>query len=537
MRAAGGTGRSWWSQHRRRSITLLVIVVFVAAVVVLVAGPTSRDRSRFTSGHAAYLDGRCVEAVQVFDDLISSSRLFEFGGYVGRARRERSECLDLLEIDRTAAAKPGDALVDYLSFATGHPASPLVEHLPEHVVEQLGDAAVTELASIPTCRSVPELRTADLVEDAVLPALRMACLDVLRDGGEPTAANAMAITILDEHPDSPEADAAVTFLVDTVDGCTALLRRDLAGRGPAARAACLDRYLASGETTAAYEVALGILAAAGQPGAAVAATTVAATAPCTAVLDSLTAPGLAADPAAARTLLERCIAERSGTGGDAADLQLEFVIRFPADPSTPAYRAAFTASPSACGLADRVRTAPSLAALDSFLPDYHFACGQVADYVGNAAEAVAFYEEFLAIAGDDPRVPTARDGLARSLIRQAQAAGAGELPPPTPVGGSGSSSSVAVIYNQSPHDLRVVMSGPESRIETIPACGDCTEYRLVGPLSCRSDVPQITVTVPAGTYQVMAEATDGSVSPFVGSWTLDRGDRYESCFYIVTTFA
>lgn len=126
--------------------------------------------------------------------------------------------------------------------------------------------------------------------------------------------------------------------------------------------------------------------------------------------------------------------------------------------------------------------------------------------------------------------------MARSLIAEAQQGGAGSLPQPVDTGGSGSSLASVVIYNDSPEELRIVMSGPESRIEVLAASATSGEYDLVGPSSCRTDVPMLELQVPSGVYDVLVEATSGGISPFTGTWTLGRGDAYASCFYVVTTF-
>ena len=122
------------------------------------------------------------------------------------------------------------------------------------------------------------------------------------------------------------------------------------------------------------------------------------------------------------------------------------------------------------------------------------------------------------------------------MIKQAEQAGSRELPPPTDTGGSGSSLTEVTIYNDSPAELRIVISGPESRIEVIPASPTSDEYSLVGPLSCRTDVPTLTITVAAGDYRVLVEDISGGVRPFTGTWNLTSGDRFASCFYLVTTF-
>jgi hypothetical protein len=190
----------------------------------------------------------------------------------------------------------------------------------------------------------------------------------------------------------------------------------------------------------------------------------------------------------------------------------------------------------ACGEFDRITAMPTLQARPGFMPNLMFMCAQTAEFFGDAATAIERYEWFLANAASDPRATSARDGLARCLILQAEASGAGELPPPTDTGRSGSSAVEVVVYNDSPTELRIVLSGPESRIELLGASPTSGEYDLIGPLSCRTDVPMLSLTVAPGEYRVLVEDTSGMVNPFTGTWTLTSGDRFASCFYIVTTF-
>lgn len=217
-------------------------------------------------------------------------------------------------------------------------------------------------------------------------------------------------------------------------------------------------------------------------------------------------------------------------------LQVVFLSELPFHADAPAVETALLANYAACGYMDRLTTDPMLTNREGFVPNVMFTCAQTAEYLGDVESAVEWYQWFVDNAPFDPRFTTARDGLARSLIKQAEQAGSGELPPPTDTGGSGSSLTEVTIYNDSPAELRIVISGPESRIEVIPASPTSDEYSLVGPLSCRTDVPTLTITVAAGDYRVLVEDISGGVRPFTGTWNLTSGDRFASCFYIVTTF-
>jgi hypothetical protein len=159
----------------------------------------------------------------------------------------------------------------------------------------------------------------------------------------------------------------------------------------------------------------------------------------------------------------------------------------------------------------------------------------VAEVGGDDASAIDWYQWFLDHAPLDARATAARDGLARSLIHRAAGAGAGTLPTPQPTGRSGSAATRVVVYNDSPEQLRLVLSGPETRIEIIAASATSSVYSLVGPPTCRTDVPSLVLQLAPGEYKALVEATGGGVEEFVGTWSLTKGAAYESCFFIVSS--
>jgi len=248
--------------------------------------------------------------------------------------------------------------------------------------------------------------------------------------------------------------------------------------------------------------------------------------------------GLGADGDRFASFLLNCMAAAQAPEATdtLAQLQVTFLTEFPDRAEAPAVEAALTANYSGCALLDDLRTTPATSNRPGFIATMTLSCAQVAEFVQDYDSAVEWYQWFIDNAPLDERVVTANDGLARSLIKRAQLAGAGELPAPNDTGSSGTSAVRIVIYNDSPEDLNIVMSGPESRFEFVSASPTSSTYPLVGPPSCRTDVPVIEFDVPAGQYQVLVEAASGSVDGFVGTWTLGRGDEYTSCFFIVTTF-
>jgi hypothetical protein len=224
--------------------------------------------------------------------------------------------------------------------------------------------------------------------------------------------------------------------------------------------------------------------------------------------------------------LQQCMSSAAADPVVLADVQIAFLAHFPARPEATAVEGALIANYAACDHLAELRSEPAIAGRAGFLPTITLTCAQTAEFFQDYSGAVERYQWFIDNAPTDDRLVAARDGLARSLIAEAQQGGAGSLPQPVDTGGSGSSLASVVIYNDSPEELRIVMSGPESRIEVLAASATSGEYDLVGPSSCRTDVPMLELQVPSGVYEVLVEATSGGISPFTGTWTLGRGDAY-----------
>ncbi|MGH9213418.1 MAG: hypothetical protein ACRD2C_22510 [Acidimicrobiales bacterium] len=116
-------------------------------------------------------------------------------------------------------------------------------------------------------------------------------------------------------------------------------------------------------------------------------------------------------------------------------------------------------------------------------------------------------------------------------------ADASELPPPTPAGTAPGDSVTVEIVNDSGQGLELLYTGPETgRLEVEP-CSDCPDTSLVTPTTCGSaDSPRETVTLTAGSYEMVVKATgEEVVTPFYGIWDLDAGTAYSECYYIQST--
>lgn len=194
-------------------------------------------------------------------------------------------------------------------------------------------------------------------------------------------------------------------------------------------------------------------------------------------------------------------------------------------------------NPVACQESNSLQNNSVIANRSDFIPSLYYRCGQVYEDDEDWTDAITMYENFLA---DYPNHSLASDveaALAAAIVARAKATGAGEIPPPERSGTTGSGLTEVIIQNDSPQPLRIVFSGPQARVEELGACSSCTTYTGIGPLYCPEEGPIGRYTLKPGEYEVVVESTsDRGVTPFRGDWTLNDGEEYYNCFFIVTTF-
>lgn len=194
-------------------------------------------------------------------------------------------------------------------------------------------------------------------------------------------------------------------------------------------------------------------------------------------------------------------------------------------------------SPDLCPAIDSLVSSQFITSPAESVPQLSFACGQAFEGAEAYGDALLYYERILGEFPDHALASDAQAAYARATIAEARAVGAGELPAPQAVGESDGSGVVTVIIrNDSPKGLSMVFSGPEVRVERIEPCTDCEEFSGDGPAACPNLGPVGTYELPAGDYEVVVKAAgDDGVTPFRGTWTLEAGQEYESCFYLVTS--
>lgn len=189
-----------------------------------------------------------------------------------------------------------------------------------------------------------------------------------------------------------------------------------------------------------------------------------------------------------------------------------------------------------CQQFQTLRAQELVPAKEGALPPLLWACGQAYEDNDDPTSAVGLYAQLLSDYPDHPLAQETTPSLARATVAQAKAAGAGNIPAPQSVGGTGSGPAVVVIQNASPEKISLVFNGPESHLEELEACAECTRYSGDGPAACPELGPVGVYELPAGDYTVVVNSSsDKGVIPFIGEWPLGQGQEYHSCFFLVTT--
>jgi hypothetical protein len=257
----------------------------------------------------------------------------------------------------------------------------------------------------------------------------------------------------------------------------------------------------------------------------------------------------------ARAELQECeallAADDLGTQGAAADAVLayrDFIIKYPRSalmgPALASGQELIVRKPEnvasveLCDGLEGLEAQEFIASPAETLPALLYACGQTYEADGAIEDALAAYARFRAEFADHGLAGDVETAYARTILADADRSGAGSLPPPIDSGTAGGTAGQAtiVIQNDSPDILAMVFSGPDVRVEEVEACAECQKYFGTGPAGCPELGPIAEYIVAPGTYDVVVRSGSGNdVTPFRGTWTLEAGQVYDSCFYIVTT--
>jgi tetratricopeptide (TPR) repeat protein len=247
--------------------------------------------------------------------------------------------------------------------------------------------------------------------------------------------------------------------------------------------------------------------------------------------------GLPADAARLAGLYDACGAFFTSRGSEqnAFDMYYAVLASFATHPLAEQAAAALLDNLYVCQTAAERGDDPLLRDRAGFLAALFLRCGEKYTASEDYADAARVYELFLAAYPGDPQAEEIRAALARALIADARQSGAGEIPLPEKVTGSESSgaTTTVVIQNDSPEKVRLIFTGPVTRIEELGPCITCTKFYNSGPQYCPEMGPTGSYELPSGAYEVLVESvSDEGVLPFTGSWQMEGGEYY-TCFFVI----
>ncbi len=170
---------------------------------------------------------------------------------------------------------------------------------------------------------------------------------------------------------------------------------------------------------------------------------------------------------------------------------------------------------------------------DAQLPELYYYCGRTYEAIGELENAGALYYVIRTDYPTHPISSLATQGLAR--VELSLASDAPTLAPPLESGIAPSGTSVYVVQNDSPEQVEIILSGPETIIKEIAECSICTKLTSE-PSECPNLGPMERITLKPGDYEVLVKsASDDEVIPYRGKWAFQDGVEYAHCYYVLTT--
>ncbi|BAZ03677.1 hypothetical protein [Calothrix sp. NIES-3974] len=189
------------------------------------------------------------------------------------------------------------------------------------------------------------------------------------------------------------------------------------------------------------------------------------------------------------------------------------------------------------------------------LPRLYLYCGHFLIAMKQVDAGMTLFEQSIDKFPNDPNVNVVKRAYAMQLIKEAKRQPTGKIPAPIAGARTADGSTVIEIRNDSPYPLRITLAGSTSRIEEMPACKECQVYTPSSkPSGCPAKGPLARYKIDSGNYEVLVKAIQESVStqnygshtptniasrdvpgvrPFTGRWGLRKGQKYQSCFFLI----
>jgi TolA-binding protein len=163
-------------------------------------------------------------------------------------------------------------------------------------------------------------------------------------------------------------------------------------------------------------------------------------------------------------------------------------------------------------------------------PTALYYCGLFEYNKGNYALASQRFEELIDGYPNNDLVPAAKVKDVDALVRDLKQGIKRGSFFPSLTGSATAGTVVLEIQNSSPDISQVLLSGPSSKAVIIDGCSTCVRYDRPGPTFCPGTGPTVTVTLDAGTYQVIFTGEDPMRSkPIYYIWSLSGGSKYSLC--------
>ncbi len=226
-----------------------------------------------------------------------------------------------------------------------------------------------------------------------------------------------------------------------------------------------------------------------------------------------------------------------GSTDDALNRIAVLVQNYPSSEMAGKVRDTLSANSDFCPLLPQMSANSVFNISSEMLPNLYVSCGRNYETANNYDQAVTMYQTFLDMFPEHASAAEVKKMLAAALVAQARASGSGTIEKPNTSGSAPAGVARVVIQNDSPHDLKLVFSGTEALIEELPACAECQDYSMIGPMYCPEKGPIGTYDLAPGQYEVLVETThEENIIPFTGTWDLEGGKEFYSCFFVVTSY-
>lgn len=199
-------------RSRRRRIILGAIFAVLALMIVggVLAG--QHYERAYDQGHAAYLDGNCVAALDKLGDAATASDK----DLAARARADQQECQAYLAAgDLRTQGEASKAALAYSEFLVKYPRSPMAPAVLTEGRTTIAQAPADLVGSAEVCTELDRLQTQQLVSPVaeVLPPLLRTCAETLESSGDLVAALGMLSRFRTDFPDHPlRADVDAAFV-------------------------------------------------------------------------------------------------------------------------------------------------------------------------------------------------------------------------------------------------------------------------------------------------------------------------------------